>query len=187
MSQSRLWRDYFFAFLGWIEYFYKRNYFKNLPALREKFQTMRKYIALFFAILLLTPSVNNLTAAVIVPVSITASEPTPEEIKAAAAKEFKSLSKKEKKMRLKHLKAELKTLMALKEQGYETDTNTFLLLILAILLPPLAVYLHQGEINTKFWITLILWILGWVFWGALAWVPALPAIIYAILVILGSA
>jgi len=169
-----------------LNIFIKEIISKTFLPCGKKFQTMRKYIAFFFAILLLTPSINNLTAAVIAPVSITASEPTPEEIKAAAAKEFKSLSKKEKKMRLKHLKAELKTLVALKEQGYETDTNTILLLILAILLPPLAVYLHQGEFNTKFWITLILWLLGWVFWGALAWVPALPAIIYAILVILGA-
>ena len=148
---------------------------------------MRKYIAFFFATLLLTPTLNNITAAVIAPVSVTASEPTPEEIKAAAAKEFKSLSKKEKKMRIKKLKAELKTLVSLKEQGYEADTNTVLLVILAILLPPLAVYLHQGAFTTKFWITLVLWLLGWVFWGAVAWVPLLPAIIYAILVVLGAA
>ena len=148
---------------------------------------MRKFIAIFFATLLITPSFNNATAALIAPANITASEPapTPEELRAAAMKEFKSLSKKEKKMRLKQLKAELKTLVALKEQGYEADTNTILLLILAILLPPLAVYLHQGEINSKFWIALILWILGWAGFGPLAWLTVLPAIVYAILVILG--
>jgi len=37
-----------------------------------------------------------------------------------------------------------------KKAGAEASTNTLLLVILAILLPPLAVYLHQGEINTKF-------------------------------------
>jgi uncharacterized membrane protein YqaE (UPF0057 family) len=151
---------------------------------------MRKYIAIFFATLLITPSLNNVTAAVIAPVSITASEPTPEEIRAAALKEFKSLSKKEKKMRLKQLNAQLKTLAALKEQGYEADTNTLLLLILAILIPPLAVYLHQGEINTKFWIALVLWLLGLGLFGiltSLAWIGLLPSIIYAILVILGNA
>jgi uncharacterized membrane protein YqaE (UPF0057 family) len=50
-----------------------------------------------------------------------------------------------------------------------------LLVILAILLPPLAVYLHQGEVNTKFWISLLLTLLFW-----------LPGVIYALIVILGD-
>jgi len=90
-------------------------------------------------------------------------------------------------MRLKQLNAQLKTLMALKEQGYETDTNTILLVILAFLLPPLAVYLHQGEINSKFWICLILWLLAFVAFVWVAWIPLLASIIYALLVILGNA
>jgi uncharacterized membrane protein YqaE (UPF0057 family) len=56
------------------------------------------------------------------------------------------------------------------------DTNTLLLCILAILLPPLAIYLKEGEINAKFWIGLLLTLLIW-----------LPGVIYALLVILGSA
>ncbi|MBA2498147.1 MAG: YqaE/Pmp3 family membrane protein [Chitinophagaceae bacterium] len=56
------------------------------------------------------------------------------------------------------------------------STNTLLLVILAILLPPLAVYLHQGEINSKFWIALLLTLLFWI-----------PGIIYALVVILGGA
>lgn len=47
-----------------------------------------------------------------------------------------------------------------------------LLIVLAIILPPLAVFLHQGEINTKFWISLVLSLLFLV-----------PGIIYAFLVI----
>ena len=62
-----------------------------------------------------------------------------------------------------------------KKAGKEPSTNTLLLVILAILLPPLAVYLHQGEINNKFWIALILTLLFW-----------LPGIIYALVVILGN-
>lgn len=40
------------------------------------------------------------------------------------------------------------------------DTNTILLVILAILLPPLAVYLKDGSASTLFWITLILCLIG---------------------------
>lgn len=56
----------------------------------------------------------------------------------------------------------------------EPSTSTLLLVILAILLPPLAVYLHQGTINCKFWLSLLLTLLFW-----------LPGVIYALFVILG--
>lgn len=92
-----------------------------------------------------------------------------------ALAEFKSLSHKEKKFRIKESKALLKQYKAEKKAGASTDTNTLLLVILAILLPPLAVYLHEDAINTKFWIDLILTLLFF-----------LPGIIYALIVILGG-
>ena len=101
-------------------------------------------------------------------------EPTPSAVK-AALKEFKSLSKKERKSRVKEAKRELKKFKAEKRNGKEPSTNTVLLVILAILLPPLAVYLHEGEINNKFWISLILTLLFWI-----------PGVIYALIVVLGN-
>ncbi len=104
------------------------------------------------------------------PVSAT-TEPDPAAVKSAVA-EFKSLSKKERKARVKAVKAELK-----KAKNMKADpvTNTLLLVIIAILLPPLAVYLHQGEINSKFWIALLLTLLFYI-----------PGLIYALVVILGD-
>ncbi|NOT93380.1 MAG: YqaE/Pmp3 family membrane protein [Ferruginibacter sp.] len=69
----------------------------------------------------------------------------------------------------------MKAFKASKKNGGEPSTNTLLLVILAIILPPLAVYLHQGEINKKFWIDLILTLLFF-----------LPGIIYALYVILSE-
>jgi uncharacterized membrane protein YqaE (UPF0057 family) len=92
-----------------------------------------------------------------------------------ALAEYKSLSHKEKKFRIKESKTLLKEYKAQKKAGTSTDTNTLLLVILAILLPPLAVYLHENEINTKFWIDLLLTLLFF-----------LPGIIYALIVILGG-
>src|SRR5690348_14861924 len=83
-------------------------------------------------------------------------------------KEFKSLSRKERKERIREVKKELRKFKKAKRNGGDASTNTVLLVILAILLPPLAVYLHQGEINTKFWISLLLTLLFW-----------LPGVIYA--------
>jgi uncharacterized membrane protein YqaE (UPF0057 family) len=132
---------------------------------------MRKFIILsMLTALFLSASVTGYS--LIVP----ATEPTAEMIKAEAMKEWNSLSKKEKRERIKDVKKEIKNFKKEKRKGADADTNTLLLVILAILLPPLAVYLHQGEINTKFWISLILTLLFW-----------LPGVIYALIVILGGA
>src|SRR6476469_3631574 len=93
-----------------------------------------------------------------------------------ALKDFKSLSKHERKKRIKEAKKTWKEYKADKRAGKaESDTNTILLVILAILLPPLAVYLYEGEINTRFWISIILTLLFWI-----------PGVIYALILILGK-
>jgi uncharacterized membrane protein YqaE (UPF0057 family) len=88
--------------------------------------------------------------------------------------EFNSLSKQERKSRIKEAKSYLKEYKAQKASGDEVSTNQLLLVILAILLPPLAVYLHENAINSKFWLSLLLTLLFW-----------LPGLIYALIVILG--
>ncbi|WP_407528269.1 YqaE/Pmp3 family membrane protein [Lacibacter sp. MH-610] len=111
-------------------------------------------------------------------VSGTASVPviTPEEtIRQEAMKEWNSLSAKQKRERYKAVKQEIKKYRKEKRRTGAADTDTLLLVILAIILPPLAIYLHQGEINNKFWLGLILTLLFWV-----------PGIIYALIVILGN-
>lgn len=116
-------------------------------------------------------STSLMSATLPAPVS---TEPVPANVKSAVS-EFNSLSKKEKKERVKEVKKLVKQYKADKQAGKEPSTNTILLVILAILLPPLAVYLHQGEINTKFWISLLLTLLFFV-----------PGVIYALIVILGD-
>lgn len=93
----------------------------------------------------------------------------------SALKDFKSLSKHDRKLRIKEAKKSLKEFKEAKKSGNAPSTNTLLLVILAILLPPLAVYLHEGEINNKFWIDLVLTLLFF-----------LPGIIYALVVVLGK-
>jgi len=69
----------------------------------------------------------------------------------------------------------LKAFKKEKKAGREASDNTVLLCILAVLLPPLAVYLHEGEVNNRFWISLLLTLLFW-----------FPGIIYALIIILGD-
>ena len=98
-------------------------------------------------------------------------EPNPATVKAALA-EFKSLSKQEKKQRIKDVKKELKVFKKEKKANRSANVEMWLLIVLAILLPPLAVYLHQGEINGKFWLSILFWFLF-----------IIPGIIYALLVV----
>lgn len=69
------------------------------------------------------------------------------------------------------------------------DTNTILLVILALFIPWLAVLLYEGA-TVRFWIDLLLWVLGWgfgwyIFGGGRAGLLSLIAVIYAILIVLG--
>lgn len=107
-----------------------------------------------------------------VPVSVPGStEPTPAEVK-AAMENFRALPRKERKDRIKEAKKMMKEYRADKRAGKAAETDQVLLAILAILLPPLAVYLKEGEINSKFWISLILTLLFWI-----------PGVVYALLVV----
>ena len=93
----------------------------------------------------------------------------------SAIHEFMDLSRKERRERIKEAKSEIKNFKAEKKAGSEPSTNQLLLVILAIILPPLAVYLHEGVINGKFWLDLLLTLLFF-----------LPGVIYALIVVLGK-
>ena len=91
-----------------------------------------------------------------------------------AMQAFNSLSKAERKARFGEVKSLVKNYRQQQNQdGAEVSTNTLLYAILAILLPPLAVGLHEGGINNRFWISLLLSLLFF-----------LPGIIYALIVVL---
>lgn len=119
-----------------------------------------------FAISLSKPNETNSSAIVSEPATIDKAKVD------AALSEFKNLSKHEKKDRIKEAKKALKEYKKNKAAGDATTSNV-LLIILAIILPPVAVLVHEGEINNKFWLDLLLTILGF-----------LPGIIYALIVIL---
>lgn len=158
---------------------YKSNIFGVSFIVNPKPSKMKRALFFTIALLIVAPAVNNFSnAALVIPASSAvpvSGEPAPSVVN-SAVDGFKNLSKKEKKARVKEVKKEIKKFKAARKAGAEPSTNTLLLVILAILLPPLAVYLHQGEINGKFWISLLLTLLFW-----------LPGVIYALIVILGNA
>jgi uncharacterized membrane protein YqaE (UPF0057 family) len=142
----------------------------------------KMFLLSFFALLFVGQSFTSKAAAVSIGKETdenTASAATPAvpavDAVSDAMAEFKHLSRKERKERFKEVRKEIKQFKADKKNNAEPSTNTLLLVILAILIPPLAVYLHEGEINGKFWLDLLLTLLFYV-----------PGLIYALIVILGN-
>ena len=134
---------------------------------------------LLVALFVSTPRAEAFVVAV--PATEHTSEPATEaELYAAAAaykEELKSMTRRERRALRESQEQQIKSILQdYSDAPADAEVSDVLLIILAVLLPPLAVFLHQGEINIKFWISLILTLLFF-----------LPGIIYALLVILGSA
>jgi uncharacterized membrane protein YqaE (UPF0057 family) len=130
-----------------------------------------KVVALsLFALSSFLPVQSAVVSATAEPVA-TATGPDEKAVN-AALEEFNSLSRRERKMRMREAKKLLKETKAAQKSGQRADDDTVLLAILAILLPPLAVYLKENAITTKFWISLILTLLFWI-----------PGVVYALLVV----
>jgi uncharacterized membrane protein YqaE (UPF0057 family) len=91
--------------------------------------------------------------------------------------EKKELTKKEarqqRRIKRKETKKELKKAIRDWKKEGASDTDTLLLVILAILIPPLAVGIYEGGLTSRFWISLLLTLLFF-----------LPGVIYALIVIL---
>ena len=130
----------------------------------EKIKSMKKLLWLSLVVMICFAPATQAASWIVTP----STEVPAYEVNRAVT-EFQSLSRKEKKGRINAVKKELKSFRKQKD----ADEKTILYVILAILLPPLAVYLHQNDINTKFWISLILTLLFWI-----------PGVVYSLLVVL---
>jgi len=71
----------------------------------------------------------------------------------------------------------------------DSDVMFIIALILAFLIPPLAVFLMEG-VTSRFWLNLILFLVGWglgwyFFGGGIAFLCGLIAVVHALLIVLG--
>lgn len=137
-----------------------------------KIDNMKKITTRFLTLLVMVSVCTSPVLAASLPADNTAkTEPAPANV-TSAVDEFKNLSRHERKTRIKDAKKLLKDYKADKRAGRAAETDQVLLAILAILLPPLAVYLKEEEVNSRFWISLILTLLFWI-----------PGVIFALLVV----
>jgi uncharacterized membrane protein YqaE (UPF0057 family) len=94
----------------------------------------------------------------------------------SAVDDFKSLSRAERRDRIKEAKVAFKEFKKEKKAGKAEDSSNRLLeIIVTILLPPVGVLIHQGKVDGKFWIDLILTLLFYI-----------PGLIYGLIVVLGD-
>ena len=127
------------------------------------------FTIIFFAAITLF---STTTSAAILPPT---TDKTEAQIK-AAVNEFNSLSKAEKKNRISKVKSTIQQYKSNLKNGGNIDDNKLLAIIFAILIPPVGVVLHENQVTTKFWISLLL---TFIFW--------LPGMIYSLLVVTDNA
>ena len=145
------------------------------------------FCPLFLAIFLLAGvSGNAAKIPVSTPDSCFVEKPAISNIK-DALKDFSNLSHSGRKLRMKEMRKALKAFKADKRAGKDVDSDLILQVVMGLFLPPLGVYLHEGETNNKFWISVLLTVLGLLFFGfaGILLIGTLPSIIYALIVILG--
>ena len=129
---------------------------------------MKKSLYLLFTLMALSISYSSYAVVDIRKADVT---PSKQEIEKAKA-DFDKLTKKEKRVKKRKLRKQLKTeLKAAKKSG---TISTGLLVVIGIFIPPLAMALYDG-ITNRFWISLLLTLLFF-----------LPGMIYTLIVILND-
>lgn len=89
-----------------------------------------------------------------------------------AIRSWKLLSGKEKREKMRTVRHAMRAYIAPATSAHPRAIKEPLLIIIAILLPPLAIYLLEGEIRKCFWISIVLTLLFWI-----------PGVLYAIVII----
>lgn len=128
------------------------------------------FFGAFICFLLLASSVFGAANLSAEKTNVAAAENTAVSAVEKAKEEWSEMSRKEKRAKKKEIKKALKEAV----KNGSSDAETLLLVIIAILLPPLAMALYDG-ISNRFWISLLLTLLFFI-----------PGMIYTLVIILGG-
>ncbi|MEZ4984913.1 MAG: YqaE/Pmp3 family membrane protein [Saprospiraceae bacterium] len=129
-------------------------------------------------------------AAQVAPVQAAVFRPATErEAKVEDARSNKALKAEQKAERKAFRKSLREQLREARKSG-SADAELILYVILALIIPPLAMFLYDGEASGRFWISLLL-VLGGVVLsvlglGLLAWLAFLGSVVYTLYVILSE-
>jgi len=119
---------------------------------------------------LLCLSVPSTLSAVTTTSGKAPAEQTMEQSAKAAKKEWRAASREEKQAKKEEVRKAIRDYTS-----GDISEDTLLLVLITILIPPLGMFLYEGEINNRFWISLLLTLLLY-----------LPGLIYTLIIILGE-
>ncbi len=102
--------------------------------------------------------------------------------------EYQELSKKEKRKVRREIRKDLRKQLKEIRKDKTSDEETILLAVLAVLIAPLAIFIHDGDASNRFWFTFLLWVGGLILGAILnLWLLfMIPSIAYALTVILSE-
>ena len=137
---------------------------------------MKKLLLFCLTLILISTTAPAYAVFDIKPVAVeNDAETNAKKVAAESIADWKNMSRKEKRAKRKTLRKQLKKFKKDKKKNRAADDTTILLVILAILIPPVAMFLFEDGITNRFWISLLLTILFFI-----------PGMIYTLIVILGD-
>ena len=74
----------------------------------------------------------------------------------------------------------------MRKSGKADDVELILLVIIALFIPPLAMYLYDGDTTSRFWISLILMLAAIPLWGILGALALTASVLYTLYIILSE-
>ena len=74
----------------------------------------------------------------------------------------------------------------MRKRGKADDVELILLVIIALFIPPLAMYLYDGDTTSRFWISLILMLAAIPLWGILGALALTASVLYTLYIILSE-
>lgn len=126
-------------------------------------------------------SINQTAAAVLHPVKTT------ESVEAVERQMSKKELRRERRAQRKSFRKALREqLREMRKSGKVDDVELILLVIIALFIPPLAMYLYDGEASSRFWISLVLMLLAIPLWGFLGGIALLASVLYTLYIILSE-
>lgn len=140
---------------------------------------MKQFLLSFSVLALLCIWAPQVQAAVLHPVKQTESVE-----KVEHQKSKRELRQERRVQRKSFRKALREQIREIRRSGQADDVELILLVIIALFIPPLAMFLYDGEASSRFWISLILMLLAIPLWGFLGAVALLASVLYTLYIIL---
>ncbi|MEL6659631.1 MAG: hypothetical protein AAFP77_06870 [Bacteroidota bacterium] len=132
-------------------------------------------------------SINPAEAAVLHPIK--QQEQTESVEKAERRLSKKELRQERRAQRKSFRKALREQLRQARKSGKVDDVELILLVLLALIIAPLAMFIYDGYASDRFWLTLVLWLAGLLLVGLLGFLGSLAvlaSVIYTLYVILSE-